>query len=98
MGIAVRIPDMLEKGDAVELVPSVEACCWLRDGALHCQAYGELLSPCFSRVAGASGQNKLALQHANAELATSFNPVRCQNAHMRLAVESIAGSLEYLSI
>ena len=29
--IAVRMPDMLERGDAVELVPLVEQCRWLRD-------------------------------------------------------------------
>jgi hypothetical protein len=74
-------------------------------------SYGELLSPCLSRLAGAlgtvlglllyhflmhslSGSRQLALQHANAEIATSLNPVRCQNAQMRLAVESILGLLE----
>ena len=40
------------------------------------------------------GQRKLALQHASLELLTSLNPVRCQHAHMRLAVESILGLSE----
>ena len=31
VSIAVRIPDMLERGDAVELVPLVDQCRWLRD-------------------------------------------------------------------